>query len=151
MLKSVVKPNYNYDTGVETSSEVPHHSHGHSWCHLLDFFPNRCLHFNQIRWTMSVYFSSQIDPKEEIARRKIGWPCGPRNIAAVRDDVHRKELHKVTHFSLCGMRSGPILLEPNILQISSKLVKLWLQEIFQHFNVTIRCNGYCTAVLVFEE
>ena len=28
--------------GVEISSEVPHHFHGHSWCYLLDFFPN-CL------------------------------------------------------------------------------------------------------------
>ena len=40
------------DTGVETSSEVPHHSHGHSCCYLLDFFPNRRLQLNQITWTM---------------------------------------------------------------------------------------------------
>ena len=31
------------DTGVETSSEVPHHSHCHGWCYLLVFFPNRLL------------------------------------------------------------------------------------------------------------
>ena len=30
-------------TEVETSSEVAHHSHGHSWCYLLDTFPNRLL------------------------------------------------------------------------------------------------------------
>ena len=36
------------DTGVETSSEVPHHSHGHSWYYLLHFFPNRRLQLNQI-------------------------------------------------------------------------------------------------------
>ena len=42
------------DTGVETPSEV-HHSHGHRWCYLLDFFPNRRLQLNQITWTMFVY------------------------------------------------------------------------------------------------
>ena len=59
------------DTGVEMSSEVPHHFHGRSWCNLLDFFPNRRLQLNQITWTMFVY-SFQIAPKKEIARRKIG-------------------------------------------------------------------------------
>ena len=78
------------DTGVGMSSEVPHHSHGHSWCYLLNFVPNRHIHLNQIRWMMFVYFSFQINPKEEIARCKIGGPCGPRDIAAVRDDVPRK-------------------------------------------------------------
>ena len=29
------------DTGVETSSAVPHPSHDQSWCYLLDFFPIR--------------------------------------------------------------------------------------------------------------
>ena len=42
------------DTGVETPSEV-HHSHGHSWCYLLDFFPNRRLQLNQITWTIFAY------------------------------------------------------------------------------------------------
>ena len=138
------------DTGVETSSEVPHHSHGHSLCYQLDFFPNHRLQFNQITWTMFVYFSFQIAPKKQISRYKIRWPCGPRNIAAVRDDVPRKVFPQVTHCSLCGLRSGPILLEPNVLDINSKLVHLWLQEFF-HLNVTSRCNGYCTAVLVFEK
>ena len=139
------------NTGVETSSEVPHHSHNHSWCYLLDFFLNRRLQLNQIIWTMFVYFSFQIAPKEEITWHKIRWPWWLRNIAAVRDDVPRKELPQVMHCSLCGVRSGPILMEPNVLDISSKLIELWLQEIFQHFNVTSRCNGYCTAVLVFKK
>ena len=138
-------------TGVETSSEVPHYSHGHSWCYPLDFFPNLCLQLNQNMWTMFVYFPFQIAPKEEIAWCKIGWPCGPRNVTAVRNIVPRKELPQVTRYSLCGVRSGPILLEPNALDLSSKLVQLWLQEIFQHFNVTSRCNGHYTAVLVLEK
>ena len=74
-----------------------------------------------------------------------------RNIAMVRDDVPRNELPQVAHCSLCDVHSGPILLEPNVLDISSKLVQLQLQEIFQHFSVTSRCNGYCTAVPVFEK
>ena len=131
------------NTRVETSSEVPHHSHGYSWCYLLDFFPNHSIQLNQVTWTMFVYFSFQMAPKEEIARRRIGWPCGPRNIAALRDDVHRKELPRVTHCSLCGVRSGSILLEQNVLDISSKLVQLWLQEIFQHFNVTRKWLQHC--------
>ena len=135
-----------YDTGVQTSSEVPRHSQGHSWCYLLYFFPNRRLQFNQITWTKLVYLSFQITPMEEIARSKIGGPCEPRNIAAVRDDVPRKELPQVTDRSLCGMFT-----KPNVLDISSKLVQLWMQEIFQHFNVTSRCNGYCTAALVLKK
>ena len=90
------------DTGVEKSSEVPLHSHRHSWCYLLDFFPNHRLQLNQITRTMFVYFSFQIDPKEEIARAKIGWTCGPRNNAAVRDDVLRKGLPLVKHV-LCAV------------------------------------------------
>ena len=31
---------FHIDTGVETSPEIPHHSHGHIWCCLLNFFPN---------------------------------------------------------------------------------------------------------------
>ena len=46
---------------------------------------------------------------------------------------------------------APILLEPNVLDISSKLIQLWLQEIFQQFNVMSRCNGYCTAVLFLKK
>ena len=131
------------DTGAEMSSEVLHHSHGHSWCYLLDFFLKRSLQLNRITWMMFVYFSIQITSKEEISWRKIGRPCGPRNITVVRDDVPRKELPQVMHCSLCGVRSSHILLEPNVHNISSKLVQQWLQEIFQHFNVTSRCNGYC--------
>ena len=122
------------DTGVETSFEVPHHSHGHSWCYLLDFFPNHCLQLKQITWTKFVNFFFSNSPKEEITRRKFGLPCGPRNIATMRDDVPGKELPQVTHCYLCGVRSGTILLETNVLDISSKLIHLWLQEIFQHFR-----------------
>ena len=135
---------------VETFSEV-HHSHDHSWCYLLDCFPIRRLQLNQITWMIFVYYSFQVAPKEEIARHKIGWPRGPSIIAEVRDNVPWKELPPVTNCSLCGVRNGHILLEPNVIYISSKLVQLWLQEILQHFNVTSRCNGYCTAVLVFEK
>ena len=53
---------------------------------------------------------------------------------AVRDDVQRKELPQVTHYSLYGVRNVSILLERNVLDISSKIVQLWLQEIFQHFK-----------------
>ena len=70
---------------------------------------------------------------------------------AKRDDVPRKELPQVMHCSLCGLRIGPTLLESNVLDISSKLVQRWLQEIFQHFSVTSRCNGYCTAVLILKK
>ena len=55
------------DTGVETSSKFPHHSHGHN---VLDFFPNLRLHFNQITVSTGVrmvfgrpgFFSSIVDP-----------------------------------------------------------------------------------------
>ena len=60
------------DTGVETSSEVLHNTHGHNLRYVMDFFPNRSFPLNHIRRTMLVYFSIQIAPKEEIARRKIG-------------------------------------------------------------------------------
>ena len=138
----------NIDTGVETSSEVPYHSHGHSCCYLLDFFPNRRLQLNQITWTMFVYFF-QIVPKEEMSRPKIGWPCGPRNISAMRDNVPRKELpHNALLFVRCTQWPH---LESNVLDISSQLIQLRLQEIFQNFNVTSRCNGYCTAVLILKK
>ena len=66
---------------------------------------------------MFVFFPFQIVPNEKITRRKIGWLCGPRNIAEVRDDVPRKELPRVTHCSFCCVRSGPILLDRNILDV----------------------------------
>ena len=38
-----------------------------------------------------------------------------KDITAVRDDVPRKELPQVKHCSLRGVRSGPILLVPNVV------------------------------------
>ena len=43
------------DTGVETSSEVPHHSHSHGWCHPLDFFIVLLRwHLQAFEWSLAV-------------------------------------------------------------------------------------------------
>ena len=99
------------DTRVETT-EVPHHSHGHSCCYLLDFFPNRRLQLNQITWMMFHVCILLLlnSPKGRNRTAQYRAKDYVLYISAVRDDVPRKELPQVTHCSLWDVRSGPILL-----------------------------------------
>ena len=116
------------DTGVETPSEISHHTLGRSWCYLLDFFPNRRAQLNQIMWTMFVYFSFQIAQKE-IARRKIGWPCGPRNIRPENE---------------CGMPA-----EQRLQSLQSWKRSLWRYEVVHQTtpsHCVSRANKRCAAL-----
>ena len=50
------------DTGVEMSSEIPHHSHSHSWCYLLDFFLNCLLSRHLQALAIQVVLFFNVDP-----------------------------------------------------------------------------------------